>query len=214
MRIFIPIALIIICLLASQLPFIHGQPQGYVLIYSPPRAYTGADWIDVKAVYVKEEGNRLYFYVEYYGAIPSSGDYFRWSGIYMDTDRNPQTGSFSRGLGLDYYIYFDLYGDKSSYGLHLYRWNSTAGSFQNMGSGSLGATLGPGLGFMEVWVDQQAIGYTPKGIGFYMISRSGVRAVPRTELSYVVGSSVKQITVDGEPDDWSTLAPFKTLPSK
>jgi len=99
LRIFIPIALIIICLLASQLPFIHGQPQGYVLIYSPPRAYTGADWIDVKAVYVKEEGNRLYFYVEYYGAIPSSGDYFRWSGIYMDTDRNPQTGSFSRGAG-------------------------------------------------------------------------------------------------------------------
>ncbi|MEM3712520.1 MAG: hypothetical protein QXR97_03175 [Thermoproteota archaeon] len=53
-----------------------GQPQGYILVYSPPRAY-GVDWMEIKAVYVKTEGNRLYFYIEYYGAIPSSGDYER-----------------------------------------------------------------------------------------------------------------------------------------
>ena len=52
----------IILPLASPFLFVHGQPQGYTLIYSPPRAYY-VDWMDVKAVYMKEEGNRLYFYV-------------------------------------------------------------------------------------------------------------------------------------------------------
>jgi len=68
---------------------------------------------------MKEEGNRLYFYVEYYDAIPSSGDYYRLIYVEIDTDRNPQTGSFSRELGLDYYIYFNLYGNNYSYGLSL-----------------------------------------------------------------------------------------------
>jgi len=205
----IPISLMIILPLASPFLFVHGQPQGYVLIYSPPRGYQ-VDWMDVKAVYMKEEGNRLYFYVEYYGAIPSSGDYERWIDIFMDTDRNPSTG-FSWELGLDYYILFRLYGDNSFSYATLNKWDSTSSSWKNIKSLKPNARLASGLSYMEIWVDKQDIGYTPNGIDFYIVSDSYVKAIPGAELTYVVGSLVKQITVDGEPGDWGSIAPSVTF---
>jgi hypothetical protein len=208
----IPISLMIILPLASPFLFVHGQPQGYVLIYSPPRGYQ-VDWMDVKAVYMKEEGNRLYFYVEYYGAIPSSGDYERWIDIFMDTDRNPSTG-FSWELGLDYYILFRLYGDNSFSYATLNKWDSTSSSWKNIKSLKPNARLASGLSYMEIWVDKQDIGYTPNGIDFYIVSDSYVKAIPGAELTYVVGSLVKQITVDGEPGDWGSIAPSVTFPPR
>lgn len=74
--------------------------------------------------------------------------------------------------------------------------------------------LAPELTYMEIWVDQQDIGYTSGGIDFYMDTYSYVKAMPKTELNYVVGSSVKQITVDGDPGDWGTIAPLITFPSR
>jgi len=213
LRIFIPIALIIICLMASPASFVYGQPQGYVLIYSPPRAYC-VDWMDVKAVYMKEEGNRLYFYVEYYGAIPSSRDYRRAIYVRMDTDRNTQTGSVDRGLGLDYVINFVLSGDNSLSDATLYKWDSTSKSWKDIKSLTLNMRRAPGLSYMEIWVDKQDIGYTQNGIDFYISSDSLVEPIPATDLSYIVGSSVKQITVDGEPGDWGSIAPLKTFPSR
>jgi len=98
---------------------------------------------------MKEEGTRLYFYVEYYGAIPSSYDYSRAIYIYMDTDRNPQTGSFRNELGRDYYFY--LTGDNSSSSASLSKWNSTSKSW-NYGIKGLkpNARLAPGLNYMEI----------------------------------------------------------------
>jgi hypothetical protein len=219
LRIFIPIALIIICLLASPASFVQGQPQGYVLIYSPPRAYY-VDWMDVKAVYMKEEGNRLYFYVKYYDAIPSSRDYHRVISIWMDTDKNPQTGyggvSFAPELGLDYYISFWLYGDNSSSWATLGKWNSTSNSWKKIKDLTLNMRLAPGLSYMEIWVDKQDIGYTPNGIDFYILSDSyaGKGMGPERMRNYLVGSSVKQITVDGDSGDWGSIAPLTTFPSK
>jgi hypothetical protein len=212
LRIFIPIALIIILPLASPASFVHGQPQGYTLIYSPPRGYQ-VDWMDVKAFYMKEEENRLYFYVEYYDAIPNSGDYERHIYVEMDTDRNPQTGVYEV-LGLDYYIVFCLRGDNSySYAI-LYKWDSTSNSWNDIKDLKPNMRQAPGLNYMEIWVDKWDIGYTPNGIDFYIESDSDIKAIPSANLSYVVGSSVKQITVDGEPGDWGSIAQLKTFPSR
>jgi len=210
------VAIIILTLLAPTLLTVTSQPQGYTLIYSAPRAYAveGADWMDVKALYMKTENNRLYFYVEYYGAIPSSGDYYRVIYIYMDTDRSLQTGSVSNELGRDYYIYFQLYGDNSSFSTWLYRWNSTSRSWRSVKDLRQNAKLAPGLSYMEIWVDQQDIGYTQSGIEFYLNTYSYVKAIPKTELNYTIGSSVKQITVDGDAGDWGTVAPSVTFPSR
>ncbi|MEM2089122.1 MAG: hypothetical protein QXF52_10725 [Thermoproteota archaeon] len=48
----------VITLLTPVVLIVTSQPQGYTLIYSPQRAYTGSDWMDVKAIYVKADGNR------------------------------------------------------------------------------------------------------------------------------------------------------------
>lgn len=105
-----------------------GRPQGYELVYSPPRAYAGSDWMDVKAIYVKAEGDRVYFYVEYHGTMPNSPEYCREIDIYMDTDRNSQMGDRFDMLGRDYYIYFYLHGDDSKSYAELNKWNSTVKS--------------------------------------------------------------------------------------
>jgi len=129
----------------------------------------------------------------------------------MDIDRNPQTGKASRGLGRDYYVYFYLTGDNSLSYATLNKWNSTSNSWKNIKSLMPNARLAPGLSHMEIWVDKQDIGYTQNGIDFYIVSDSYVKAIPGAELTYVIGSSVKQITVDGEPGDWSSIAPLVTF---
>ena len=198
-------------ILLSPFPFVYGQPQGYVLIYSPPRAYN-ADWMDVKAVYMKEEGDKLYFYIEYYGAIPSSEDYERHISIYIDVDRNPQTGDIDRGLGVDYTIDLYLSGDNSEFSAELFKWNNT--SRLGYGIKELTPNVRTGLNYMEVWVDKRDIGYTQKGIDFYIYTSSGVRAIRDTELNYVIGSSVKEIKVDGDSNDWGSVSPLITFPPR
>ncbi|MEM2940981.1 MAG: hypothetical protein QW304_05470 [Thermoproteota archaeon] len=207
------IIIIVMTLLSVIVPTVTSQPQGYTLVYSPPRAY-GVDWMDVKAVYMKTEGSRLYFYAEYYGAMPNSEDCYRDLQIYMDTDRSTETGSVSNELGRDYYIEFYLYGDNSTYYAWLYRLNSTANSWQGVKNLRPNMKLAPELSYMEIWVDQQDIGYTARGIDFYMVSYAEVKAMPTTELSYVIGSSVKQITVDGNPGDWGDITPLATFQSR
>jgi hypothetical protein len=71
---------------------------------------------------------------------------------------------------------------------------------------------GTGLNYMEIWVDKRDIGYTLNGMGFHIWSISYVEAIYEEGLAYVMGSSIKQITVDGEADDWGSIAPLKTFP--
>jgi hypothetical protein len=208
----IPIALMIILLVASPFQLVHGQPRGYTLIYSPPRGYY-VDWMDVKAVYVKEEGDRLYFYVEYYGAIPSFEYYSRSITINIDTDRNLQTGwAYKELLGVDYSIYFLLWGEGSYCSADLSKWNSTSRSFNRIKDLKSNARLAPGLSYMEIWVDKQDIGYTPNGIDFIVLSTCQVSRLEELRWSYAVGSSVKRITVDGDSSDWGSIDPLITPP--
>ncbi|MEM2089089.1 MAG: hypothetical protein QXF52_10560 [Thermoproteota archaeon] len=207
------IIIMIMTLLSTIVPTVTSQPQGYTLVYSAPRTY-GVDWMDIKAVYMKTEENRLYFYVEYYGAIPNSKDYYRSLYIYMDTDRNTQTGSVSNDLGRDYYIYFYLYGDNSTSYAYLYRWNSTSLSWWNIKILKQNMKLAPELSYMEIWVDQQDIGYTSRGMDFYINSYAEVKAMLTTELNYVVGSSMKQINIDGNPGDWGDFPPSAAFQSR
>jgi hypothetical protein len=202
----------IIYILASPVPLVYSQPQGYTLIYSPPRAYY-VDWMDVKAIYVKDEEDRLYFYIEYYGAIPNSEDYDRTIYINMDTDRNVQTGAHDK-FGLDYYIYLHLYGDNSHAHATMSKWDNASKSSKQVKDLTSNMRRAPGLNCMEIWVGKQDIGYTPNGIDFYMEIYSIVKGMLETELSYVIGSSVKRITIDGEPGDWDSIAPSVTFPSR
>ncbi|MEM2929912.1 MAG: hypothetical protein QW797_03510 [Thermoproteota archaeon] len=207
------IAIMITVLLSPLVPPIVSQPQGYTFIYQASRAYTGSDWMDVKAVYMKTEDNRLCFYIEYYGVMPNSRDYYRQLFIYMDTDRNVQTGSVSNELGRDYYIYFYLNGDNSTSNAYLRSWNGTSSSWPRIKDLRENMKLAPELSYMEIWVEQQDIGYTSQGMNFYIEAYSGV-ATPKTELSYTVGSTLKQITVDGDSGDWGAIAPLTTFTSK
>lgn len=228
----IPIPMALIILLPIQ--FIYAQPQGYTLIYSPARAYY-VDWMNVKAVYMKEDGEKLYFYIEYYGAIPSSGEYERSAYIYIDADRNPRTGEINeiRGepggvLGADYFIYFRLSGDSSIWEASLSKWNDT---WYYIKDGyyirdwhyikELTPNMRYGSNYMEIWVDKRDIGYTQNGIDFYIdtysvvnVILSVVNAIPGADLSYTIGSSIKKIKIDGDPSDWGSISPLVTFPPR
>ncbi|WP_125673027.1 hypothetical protein [Candidatus Methanodesulfokora washburnensis] len=214
-RILIPMALIILL----PIQFIYAQPQGYTLIYSPARAYY-VDWMNVKAVYMKEDGEKLYFYIEYYGAIPSSGEYYRGALIYIDADRNPRTGEINeiRGepggvLGADYFIHFRLSGDSSIWKASLSKWNDTSENW-DYNIKELTPNMRYGSNYMEIWVDKRDIGYTQNGIDFYIVTWSGVNAIPGADLSYTIGSSIKKIKIDGDPSDWGSISPLVTFPPR
>lgn len=212
------IALATVCLLMCSPIFVQGQPQGYTLVYSPPRAYFGADWMDVKAVYVKEEGEKLYFYIEYYSAMPIETTYYqRGISIDIDSDRNTQTGDKRQihALGGDYRIFAFYYSGGRPY-VKLYRWNSTSEYFSYI-KDLQDAKLAPELSYIEIWVDKRDIEFTSNGINFYVSAEAWVNPVPGDKmklcLNYAVGSWMKEIKVDGEPNDWGEINPLATLPS-
>jgi len=209
--------IVAVALTASLIPrmlLTQSQPQGYTSVYSASQAYSGAPWMNVKALYVRAEAGRLYYYLEYYGAIPDSRDLSRTVYIYMDTDRLASTGKASGGRGWDRYLYFYHYGDNSSYYIRLYQWNSTSGWWNSMPRDLAGMTLKPNLNYMEVWVEQEAIGYTSQGILLYTESYSYVLSLPESQFRYVLGSSSLRIGVDGDPGDWGATSPSASHPAR
>ncbi|MEM2613102.1 MAG: hypothetical protein QXO15_02610 [Nitrososphaerota archaeon] len=66
------LAVLSIIVLFSSLCLVKAQPEGYSLIYELPRAYPGSEWIDSRALYMKEDVDSLYFYVEFYGSMPTT----------------------------------------------------------------------------------------------------------------------------------------------
>jgi len=208
-----PILAIAVALCAVTPLLVYGQPQGYVPVYFPPRGFY-ADWMDVKAVYMREDEEWLYFYLEYYGVIPVSNYHFRDLYISMDADMNSQTGVFYDCCpGVDYHIFFILFGDNSFSSAQLDKWDSAAGRWQwgvkNLRSES---TRAPGLNFMEIKVNKRDINYTPSGIRYCARTVSVAVAMPDTKASYVIGSSMKRVSVDGEPDDWGAASPLVSFP--
>jgi len=191
----------IISMLLAVLP-VYSQPLGYELVYSLPRSYH-VDWMDVKAVYIKDERDRLYFYIEYYGAIPNSSNYSREIIILIDTNGDRDA---------DYAIIYELSGDASYSSTRAKRWVNQR--WERLWSGESGVMQAPGLSYMEVWLDKRVIGYIWHGeVGFSMWSLTYVwENTPKHEWNYVIGSSVKRINVDGDSSDWGYAAPLVTFP--
>ena len=71
----------------------QGSDGNYLLIYSIPHAYPDSGWIDSRALYVKENLDNLFFYIEFYGSMPTtSRDWRRQVSILIDSDRDHATG--------------------------------------------------------------------------------------------------------------------------
>jgi hypothetical protein len=67
--------------------------------------------------------------------------------------------------------------------------------------------LAPSLSYMEVSISKEDIAYSPTGMDFYISAYSSALTIPATKIAYTIGSSNRQITVDGYPGDWGTAAP-------
>lgn len=169
--------------------------------------------MSLKALHMKVEDNRVYWYFEYYAAIPNSADLGRTFYVYIDADRNALTGSNSY-KGADYYVYFSLKGDNSSYSRSLRRWNSTKASWDYMNSSMVKGTLKPGIDYVEFSVETQAINYDQRGFSFYAEAYSYVSGLPGATFTYVLGSNQRTVAVDGEPGDWGDSVPCVSYPSK
>lgn len=196
------------------LPLAKGQPSGYTLVQSLSQTFSQAPWMNLKSLYVKTEGGRLYYYLEYFAAIPNSRDYSRAVYVYMDTDRNSATGQFSSLRGWDYYAYVYIAGDNSSLSRYLYQWNQTTDSWRSLSEARPAMTLKPNTDYVEFSVDQQVIGYSAEGVLFRVVAYSSVPGLPEARFSYTLGSNAKTITVDGNPSDWGSTPASATFASK
>jgi hypothetical protein len=188
-----------------------SQPQGYTLIYAPPRAYNASDWMDIKAVYIKETQDKLYFYIEYYAPMPNSSEYIHNLFLYMDTDRNPQTGSLAYNIGIDSYINIRITGNNQSSWANLYKWDPTANGWKNLRDLKPDMKMAPSLSYWEVPIKKEDIAYSPTGMDFYISAYWSVLTIPATKITYTIGSNNRQITVDGNPSDWGTATPTVSL---
>jgi hypothetical protein len=201
LRPFILLVLIGLIISASPVLFGQDQPQGYTLVCSLPRSYY-VDWMDIKAVYVKDEGDRLHFYIEYYGVMPSSVSYARHMRLIASL------------RGDKYAFNFILYGNNFS------SVNAWVGKFvegelrwtsiENIKSGLRQAH---GLSSMEILLDKRDIGYILNEVAtFHLYAYGEYRGHIEQKWNYVIGSLIKQITIDGDPSDWSSVAPLVTFP--
>jgi hypothetical protein len=74
--------------------------------------------------------------------------------------------------------------------------------------------LAPGLGYLEFSVGKEDIGYGSGGIKFYVGAYSFVVSMPSTELSYVVGSNSRKVSVDGVASDWGSSVPLVSFQAR
>jgi len=193
--------------------FVSGQPQGYTLVLSPTQYFSAAPWMNVKSIYMKAESNRLYWYIEYAGVMPSDSRSYRNAYVYMDTDKTISTGGQYNGRGMDYYLYFYLYGDNSSSYVRLYKWNATSQSYGSQPTTVTGLTRKSGLDYLEVWVDQQAAGYSAQGLYFYIDHYADTTGVTDASGEYIMGSHQRSITLDGNAGDWGDTPASITFPA-
>lgn len=209
------ISLLIIFTFTSSY-FILGQPEDYILIYRLPRAYSGSEWIDSRALYMREEIDTLYFYVEFYGSMPdTSWDWRRQVAILIDSDRDNRTGDRYEEIGVDYAIIMFVTGDASVSVASLLRWNKTINDFQEVKDLKSNTIINPRHYYVEVKIDKNDIRYTSRGFNFYVVTtgewgHSGEKPWLE-EFSYTIDSTIKEIRVDGEADDWNGVHPLISI---
>ncbi|MEM4466338.1 MAG: hypothetical protein QXE61_04375 [Nitrososphaerota archaeon] len=212
------LAVLSIIVLFSSFYLVKVQPEGYSLIYELPRAYPGSEWIDSRALYMKEDVDSLYFYVEFYGSMPTTlSDWERQVGVIIDSDKDPDTGDNYKGIGADYVVHVFVSGDASVVLAELFRWNETMKDFQVVKDLKPTSIIDPKLDYVEVKINKSDIGYTSRGFNFYVVTtgewcHSGIKPW-LDEFPYIIDSITKNIKVDGEASDWSGVHPLITLGS-
>jgi hypothetical protein len=215
-RVSIRALLIALIATASLVPIgmlMSGQPSGYTLVCTPVQYYAAAPWMNVKNVYAKVDGGKLYWYIELGGAMPTTQGSSTTFYVYMDTDRSASTGDRRNGMGADYYLYFYLHGDNSSAYIQLARYNATSDQYK-WATANCGITRGKGLNYVEAWVDQQAVGYSAQGLRFSIDEDAENLGVPATSGTYVLGTRQRTIAVDGSAEDWEGIFAAVTLPAR
>jgi len=213
-----PYIILIILLLvtfSNQSLLAQSDNGNYSLIYSIPHAYPDSGWIDSKALYVKEDLDNLFFYIEFYGSMPTtSSDWRRQVSILIDSDRDPATGQRYKEIGVDHLVQAFVTGDNSISQVFLLRWDEEAGDFQNVKDLKSTSILRPGTDYIEIKISKLDINYNPEGIKFYVVTTGewGHWGAPwLDEFSYIMNSNFKYIKVDGRADDWDEVAPIKTV---
>jgi hypothetical protein len=74
--------------------------------------------------------------------------------------------------------------------------------------------LAPVLSYLEFWVGKEDIGYGSGGMKFYVGAYSYVVSMPSTELSHVVGSNSRKVSVDGVASDWGSSVPLVSFQAR
>jgi len=199
----------------SQSLLAQGSDGNYLLIYSIPHAYPDSGWIDSRALYVKENLDNLFFYIEFYGSMPTtSRDWRRQVSILIDSDRDPATGQRYKEIGVDYLIHAFVTGDNSISQAYLLRWDEEAGDFQNVKDLRSTSILRPDTNYVEIKVGKLDVNYNSRGMKFYVVTTGewGHWGAPWIdEFSYVMNSNSRHIKVDGRADDWGEITPVKTI---
>jgi hypothetical protein len=209
------LVLLLLAASSSQLLSIQDNDRDYSLIYSIPHAYPDSGWIDSKALYMKEDLDSLFFYVEFYGPMSTtSRDWRRQVSILIDSDKDSATGQHYKEVGVDYLIQALITGDNSVSQALLLRWDERSGDFQNIKDLRSTSTLRPDADHVEIKVDKNDIGYSPSGVRFYVVTTGewGHWGAPwLDEFSYIMNSNSRHIKVDGRTDDWDEVKPVKTI---
>jgi hypothetical protein len=212
---YIFLILLLLITFSNQSLLAQGDNGSYLLIYSIPHAYPDSGWIDSKALYMKEDLDNLFFYIEFYGSMPTtSSDWRRQVSILIDSDRDSATGQRYKEIGVDYLVQAFATGDNSMSQAFLLRWNEKAGDFQNIKDLRSTSIMRPDTNYFEIKISKRDINYNPRGIKFYVVTTGewGHWGAPwLDEFSYTMNSNFNHIKVDGRVDDWDEITPVKTV---
>jgi len=162
---------------------VDGDPSdwlGISPIITDPDDYTW-DELDVKEVYMTDDGNYLYVRIDFYGTFSSD---VGATSAYLDTDQDPSTGIFVSGIGVE--VQFGVYGGWG------YGYFPLTGSSFSVDSASSGSVLEFRAAFSDLG--------NPFSFDVVVMCYPNDNAEPM--FNYVIGSNPQAITVDGAGGDW------------
>ena len=203
----IGLALIVLMAFGPLAAYIPKVEASYTYINDPTFAQMG--WMDVKSVGWDFNPGELLLTVKYQTNIPNNPNYQFYGNFYLDTDKNPATGSPS-DAGAEYFAYYRFSGDASSSYAELYHYDSGLGYFTYV-KDLLAPTGSAGGDTVELGVPLSDIG-SPTGINIHLNGAGGVDDFLQKAYTYKTGMGTS-ITVDGNPSDWGTTPPNITDPT-
>ena len=194
-------------ILIQLLPLAFFTPKAEAAYaYTSDTTYSQMGWMDVKRVGWDFNPAELLLMVQYQANIPNSSNMSFGGTFWLDTDRNPTTGSF----GFDYYVEYSYAGGGGGSYCYVYRYVSGSGwqFHKNLAcpyGTSGGDTVELGVPLADIGSPTAIdVGFEGKGIAFDKIEK---------KYSYDPSSEDRSITVDGNPADWGSDTPDITDPT-